>query len=132
MHHNFGNPDYENTAMRYISQERMRNQEFSVYIAGVLKHQINSGFNDKTIKFNVKNNISDELKKDLMPVWDEPEDFSEFVELLQKLDNKRRITNALKTEFGFRRERKRGLSRGFSERGRGEPSTYPAQIAHQP
>ena len=68
MHRNFGDPDYENTAMRYISQKRMRNQEFSVYIAGVLEHQINSGFNNKTMKFNVKNNISDKLKEDLIPV----------------------------------------------------------------
>ena len=61
-----------------------------------------------------------------MPVRDKPEDFSEFVELLQKLDNKRRITNALKTGFRFRRGRGRGLSRGFSKRGRGGPSAYPA------
>ena len=78
------------------------------------------------MKFNVKNNISDELKKDLMPVRDEPEDFSEFVELLQKLDNKRRITNALKTGFRFKRGRGHGLSYGFSERGREGPSAYPA------
>ena len=57
---------------------------------------------------------------------DEPEDFSEFVELLQKLDNKRWITNALKTGFRFKRGRGRGLSHGFSERGRGGPSAYPA------
>ena len=55
---------------------------------------------------------------------DKPEGFSEFVELLQKLDNKRRITNALKTRFRFRR--RRGLSCGFSERGHREPSAYPA------
>ena len=61
-----------------------------------------------------------------MPVRDKPEDFSEFVELLQKLNNKRRITNASKTGFRFRRGRGRGLSHRFSERGRGEPSTYPA------
>ena len=68
IHRNFGDPDYENTAMRYISQERMKNEEFSDYIAGVLKHQVDSGFNNKTMKFNVKNNISDELKEDLMPI----------------------------------------------------------------
>ena len=124
MHRNFGDPDYENTAMRYISQERMRNQEFSVYIAGVLEHQVDSGFDDRTMKFNVKNNISDELKEDLMPVRDEPEDFTEFVELLQKLDNKRRITNASKTGFGLGYGRGRGLGRGLGERGRGGPPAY--------
>ena len=78
------------------------------------------------MNFNIKNNISDKLKEDLMPVRDKPEDFSEFVELLQKLDNKRRITNALKTRFKFRRGCGHGLSYRFSKRGCGGPSTYPA------
>ena len=55
-----------------------------------------------------------------------PKDFSEFIELLQKLDNKRRITNALKTGFRFRHGRGRGLSYGFSKRDYEGPSAYPA------
>ena len=59
-----------------------------------------------------------------MPMRDKPKDFSEFMELLQKLNNKRRITNALKTGFRFRHGRGRGLSYGFNKHGRGGPSAY--------
>ena len=52
------------------------------------------------------------------------------MELLQTLENKRRITNASKTRFRLRHRHRLGC--GFSERGRRGPSAYPAWITYQP
>ena len=57
-----GDLDTISTAKRFIQKTKIRNREFSVYISEVCAKQKKSNFNNKIMKFFIRQNINNKLK----------------------------------------------------------------------
>lgn len=85
----FGDPDRKATAETKLLSLRQANRDFSTYFAEFQRYASEVEWNNAAKLARLRNGLSQELLTDLITIT-EPEDFTEFAALCQRLDNKRR------------------------------------------
>src|SRR5258705_8901891 len=89
----FGDPDKVATAERKLRTLRQANRDFSTYYAEFVRYAADTTWNEAAKRSQLEEGLCHELKNDLI-ARDEPVLFVDFVNLLQKLDQKRRRLTA--------------------------------------
>ena len=85
----FGDPDRRSTAEKKLLNIKQANRDFPTFFAEFSRYAADSGWEDNAKRSIMRNALCYELKADLVG-QSEPEDFDQWVALLQRLDNKRR------------------------------------------
>src|SRR6266576_632079 len=89
----FGDPDRVATAERELEKLQQKNREFSAYYADFQRLIAEVQWNDHGKRYALSRGLSSELKAALVAV-DEPQEFPEYVRMLQRVDNKVRAIQA--------------------------------------
>ena len=85
----FGDPDRKATAERKLMAWKQGSKDFSTFFAEFSRYAADLEWNDIAKRGIMRSALCYELKVDLIAQI-EPEDFDEWIALLQRLDNKRR------------------------------------------
>lgn len=98
----FGDPDKKATAQRELRALKQKNTEFSAFIALFQRWAPDTGFEEATLISFLAEGISSELKQASLTL-DTPDTLTEYITILQKLDNRLRAltaTNPFRTFSG--------------------------------
>ena len=98
----FGDPDRAATAERELNKLRQTNREFSLYYAEFQRLIAELDYNDTVKKNTLRRGLSEELKDALAYNPNQPEDFEQFVNLCNRLDNQIRARKAEKRGEDYR------------------------------
>jgi len=98
----FGDPDRVATAEQELNKLRQTNREFSLYYAEFQRLIAELDYNDTAKKNALRRGLSEELKDTLAQNPNQPEDFQQFVNLCNRLDNQIRARKAEKRGDGYR------------------------------
>ena len=89
----FGDPDRKATAQRELRRLQQANREFHVYLAEYQRLIPDTGYNEEAKRSILLEGISNELKSAILTL-DLPTDLDEVIQILQKIDNRYRATQA--------------------------------------
>jgi hypothetical protein len=105
----FGNPNRKRDAEAHLARISQGEKDFSSYFAEFQRYSAEVDWNESAKLSALQRGLSPRLKQDLVSVVDEPTGFKEWVELCQKLDNRRRA---------FLADRAKSLPSGQQSQGR--------------
>ena len=89
----FDDPDRMGTATRALRTTKQGTRDFATYFAEFQRYALQVDWNQAAIRSALKDGLSTELENALITV-DEPEDYTEFTNLLMKIDTKLKATKA--------------------------------------
>lgn len=89
----FGDPDRKATAETKLLSLRQANRDFSSYFAEFQRYASEVEWNSAAKLARLRNGLAQELLNDLVTIT-EPENFTDFAALCQRLDNKRRALSS--------------------------------------
>lgn len=115
----FGDPDRRRTAERRLLGLKQANRDFSSYFAEFQRYAADAQYDNATKRVFLRHGLSREMIEALQH-RDEPEDFHQFVQLLQRVANKLKDT---RQELGTRSNTSGSSSRPPAPRPQSTPST---------
>ena len=86
----FGDPNRYATAARKINSLRQGNRDFSTYYAEFQRYAADLNWNEPAKLEALRKGMSEELKRDMIHMPEDPETMQAFVTAMQRLDNRRR------------------------------------------
>lgn len=83
----FGDPDKKGTAQRELRNLRQKNTDFASFVAQFRRWSPSTGFDDPSLTSFLSEAISSELKQAMISL-EVPEKLTDYIALLQRLDNR--------------------------------------------